>query len=126
MSLIPRRLLVLGLAATVLSGGCLSPTLPLPPPSAPEAVQVSDTQYRLSGFIPEPGNVYARNEETGLIFGQLALDREYSFLMEAQPGDFVSLWYTSGTELSGSYQFIVDEDRVRLDRLTEAGSPDGS
>lgn len=106
------RRLALMAAAAGLAAACLSPTLPLPPPSKP-TVEGPDQQgmVTLSGRVQEGASVYAANMRTGDIRGQIDLDSDgdYSFQIPAQAGDELELWYTLGTEESPSIVFRIDE-----------------
>jgi hypothetical protein len=105
-------LLCLGVGA--LLAGCLSPTLPLPPPSQPEVEQVGPGQYELRGSLPMPGTVYVRNERTELLFGK-KVDQLYRLVVEAQPGDLMGLWYEASSETefygdrSGTISFQIPD-----------------
>jgi len=106
MSPRPRRSWLFG--AALLAAGCLSPTLPLPPPSDP-VVSATDTQglVRLSGSVPPQSEVYALNHNTNLISGQYTDSGAYSFTIEAQENDYISLWSVHGTVESPSTEFVV-------------------
>src|SRR5262249_5743561 len=101
------RRTVLAATAWVLVG-CLSPTLPLPPPGAPSVTDQGDGTYLLTGSAPPNSEVYALNTRTMLINGQATGDTgEYSFTVEAQPRDPIELWYTSGTRESQITSFEI-------------------
>lgn len=85
---------------------CLSPTLPMPPPSPPDVQMVGQGQYRLSGEIPQAGIVLVLNGRTGLVSGSLA-EPGYSFVVSATPADPMGIWYTSGTISSDSTWFRI-------------------
>jgi hypothetical protein len=91
--------------------GCLSPTLPLPPPSKPD-VEGPDQQGQvtLDGFVPQSDTaVVAINHRTGEIRGQVvANDGHYRFAIGAQIGDLMELWYTIGDEQSPAVKFIIE------------------
>lgn len=98
-----RRWLWAGLAM-MLTGACLSPTLPLPPPSDPELEADGQGRWRLSGAVGEAGiRVLAYNWRTNLLWGQVSdADGLYSFWIEAETGDVIELWYEVGEEQSQS------------------------
>ena len=74
-----------------------SPTLPLPPPE----IARDGERYVLSGTVPaERANVFARNESTLHIFGEYTTSRNYSFPVDAAPGDYFTMWYSVGLEQS--------------------------
>ena len=80
----------------VVAAGCLSPTLPLPPPAQPEIETVSQGLVELSGEVPQPlVPVIARNVRTEIFAGETADERgAYRFQIAAEPGDELRLWYT--------------------------------
>ena len=125
-----RRPLLLALLSGLALSACLSPTLPLPPPSEPTVEEIGQGRYQLSGTIPQSGRteVVAANRRTGFIFGQTVDAQRYSFSVDAEAGDGFDLWYTSGTEISGGVSFIIAEDALRLQLPSaDAGdSGDGS
>src|SRR6478752_5248724 len=97
------------LLGTLLFGaGCLSPTLPLPPPSDP-SVSATETAglVRLTGTVPPESEVHAKNHNTGLIRGQETKSGHYDFTIEAQERDSISLWYVQGKVESPSNDFLI-------------------
>lgn len=89
------------LASALFAVGCLSPTLPLPPPSQPEIAEVQTGTYLLTGAVPPNAEVYAYNLRTRFIDGQATdASGRYAFEIAAEPLDTVELWYTSGTRES--------------------------
>lgn len=104
------------LGVTLLLGGCLSPTLPLPPPSEP-AITASMTEglVRLQGAVLPHSEVFALDYRTNLIAGQHTDSGDYDFEMAASPGDNISFWYVHETVESPSNDFVV--------KLPEATSP---
>lgn len=102
-----RRLLLACLTVGLL-GGCLSPTLPLPPPSPPETIAATDQQgvYQLKGSARANSLVTAFNLNNGLSFGQkTGPDGKYDFLVRGEEGDQMELWYSVGTDESNSVRF---------------------
>jgi hypothetical protein len=96
----PRRLLML-LAGLAL-GSCLSPTLPLPPPSS--------GFVRLQGVAAPQAEVIAWNHNNDLIAGQVTGDdSRYDFVIAAESGDFIELWYVQGTDESESIRITVPD-----------------
>jgi hypothetical protein len=117
-----RCILALFGAGLLVGSGCLSPTLPLPPPEEPTEIQkVGDRQYLLTGSIPEPGVVETLNARNGLTFGQVT-DGPYSFEITALPGDQIQLWYSTGQRTSDSVLFEIPQD----DSPPDAGSGDAA
>jgi hypothetical protein len=96
------------LGAALLAAGCLSPTLPLPPPSDP-TVSSTDTQglVLLAGTVQPESEVFALNHSTNLISGQYTQSGNYAFTMQAQERDFVSLWFVHGAVESPPNDFVV-------------------
>jgi len=93
---------LLGLSVTA----CISPTLPLPPPSPPDIERVGEGQYRLQGSIPVQGTVLVLNTRTSLVHGQVA-SVLYDFVVPARPRDTLVLWYVSGAEESDTVEFEI-------------------
>jgi hypothetical protein len=58
-------------AAVALLTGCLSPTLPLPPPDEPTQIEPAGTtgMWEIQGNCIPGANVLIRNERTGVITG---------------------------------------------------------
>jgi len=126
ISRLSRRWLLLG---AVLSVGCYSPTLPLPPPVKPEITMTETGAYHLAGGVYPDSQVSALNSRTLLIDGQQS-DHvgSYSFdLKEGQAGDVIQLWYRYANDLSSAVSFELPD----LSAPSGAGggggtSPDGA
>jgi hypothetical protein len=103
---LPRRTLLLAMAGA-LAAGCLSPTLPLPPPSPPDVAQIGQGVYRLSGSIPVPGTVLVQNSRTNLVYGKV-VTAVYELTVDARPGDPMLLWYESSGDASETIGFRID------------------
>ena len=116
MRRLSRRTLLAWAGLGVVVPSCISPTLPLPPPSVPDARQVGDGQYRLRGAIPVVGTVMFQNLRTGVVNGQGPL-LDYDLIVEAIPSDTMVLWYETAGDISSGVPFRVD----RLDPIV----PDG-
>jgi hypothetical protein len=88
--------------------GCLSPTLPLPPPSDP-TVSGADAQglVRLTGYVEPESEVFALNHTSNVISGQLTPSGVYDFKIAAQQYDELSIWYVNGTTQSPPTDFTV-------------------
>ncbi len=101
-----RRRWLVGVALFV--AGCLSPTLPLPPPTSPE-IAATDTQglVQLSGSVPPQSEVFALNHNTNVIAGQYTESGAYKFTIEALEHDSMSLWYVNRTIESPSADFFI-------------------
>jgi hypothetical protein len=108
MARLPRRSILL--LAGALAVGCLSPTLPLPPPSKP-TVEGPDEQgnVTLDGYVTGDA-VYAANPRTNEIRGQFVPgDGHYRFQIPAEVGDELDLWYSAATVTSPITVFKVPE-----------------
>ena len=105
MVLRTRRRWLVGVA--LLAAGCLSPTLPLPPPADPNVSSVSDGLVSLSGNVEPESEVFALNRNTNLISGQYTSAGAYSFTLQAQEHDSISLWYVHDTLESPPNDFIL-------------------
>jgi hypothetical protein len=106
----PLRRLLLGLAGVCLAS-CLSPTLPLPPPSKPDVSSPDENGYvRLQGIAAPRVEVIAWNHNNDLIAGQVTGETSaYDFSIPAQSSDVLELWYIEGSDESSSIKVIVPE-----------------
>ncbi|MFO0556076.1 MAG: hypothetical protein U0271_47305 [Polyangiaceae bacterium] len=100
------------LALGILAPGCLSPTLPLPPPEEPETVHAeSATSWQIVGTCIEGAEVTLLNERTGR--GVVVIDLDnlglYSATLEGEPCDVVLLSQSVGTEDSDNTRFVLEE-----------------
>lgn len=96
-------------AVAMLVGGCLAPTLPLPPPSKP-SVAGPDTNgnVELTGSVQPNAEVYVRDYASTDIFGKVTgKEGTYDITMPAKVGDELELWYTVGTDESPSIVFQI-------------------
>jgi hypothetical protein len=123
MARLPRRVLLVGLA---LAAGCLSPTLPLPPPAQPEVATVGQGLVELSGNVPEPNaEVFAANDTTELYAGSHAdTTGAYRFRIGAEPGDPMRLWYVVGMEKSDTVAFAIPDNGLEVATLPTVTAPD--
>jgi hypothetical protein len=120
-----RFFLAAALCSVALStAGCLSPTLPLPPPSPPDIEQVGSGQYTLRGTIPEPGFVLTLNHRTNAVTGA-RVDDIYQLSIQAQPGDSMQLWYETAADISDIVEFEIPKDAKPAPAPTasDAGAP---
>jgi hypothetical protein len=100
-----RRSFVAALALAL--SGCISPTLPPDDPPLPEVELLGEGQVLLTGAVPSwPASVFARNDRTGLIFGQDTFDGLYGFRVLAERCDPLELWYTTGGFRSSPLRFV--------------------
>lgn len=99
------------LFAALAVSACLSPTLPLPPPSRPTVEGPDDRGYvRLSGRVSGRATVTALNARTSLLAGQQTDESgRYDFSIEATAGDEILFWYSRGNMTSSSVVVVVGE-----------------
>jgi hypothetical protein len=116
MARFARRLLLLFALTVGLASGCLSPTLPLPPPAAPEVDgPTAEGTATLRGRVPRANaRVYAINwtrmeADDPRAFGGDVADGEgrYEFEIAAQPGDQCDLWYEFANDRSQVREFEI-------------------
>jgi hypothetical protein len=104
----------------LLSLSCLSPTLPLPPPAAPEVTGPNEQGLvTLSGTVNQPrAFVHAYNHRTDHADGEHADgEGKYQFQMAARAGDAVDLWYEYANDESSAVRFVIPKAEV------DAGPP---
>ena len=89
--------------------GCLSPTLPLPPPAAPSVTSPdANGMVRIEGVAATYAEVIAWNRRTDLIAGQVTRESpSYSIEMAAQIDDTIEVWYIQGDTESPSVKVRV-------------------
>ena len=90
----PRRIWLVSVALAV--AGCLSPTLPLPPPDDPTISSTAEGVVRLTGHVHAQSEVFALNHRSNLIYGQYTESGDYDFTVEAVENDRLALWYVTG------------------------------
>lgn len=99
-----------GLVGLLLTGsGCLSPTLPLPPPDKP-AVTGPDAQgnVELRGGVQPGATATAVNPRTGDVRGQITGSNGlYDFTIPARVGDQLEFRYEIGNDISPSIVFMI-------------------
>lgn len=107
MRRLSRRTLLAWAGIGVVAPSCLSPTLPLPPPEAPDARDLGNGQYRLQGGLPVLGTVIIQNPRTtlGIVKGPL---KSYDVVIGAEKGDTLWLWYETEGDMSSTITFRVD------------------
>lgn len=108
MSVRSRRRWLVGAALCLV--GCLSPTLPLPPPSSP-TVSGTDTDgnVRLTGNVLPDSEVFALNLSNNAISGQLTTSGAYDFKIRAEQNDRLTIWYVRETVQSPSTEVVVQK-----------------
>jgi hypothetical protein len=106
-----RRALFAVLAlAVLLPSACLSPTLPLPPPSRPDTIEGPDQNgyVRLTGTVAPNSRANAMNRRTSSgVFDDTADDGHYDMMLQALAGDEIVLWYTLQGENSQAVRFQI-------------------
>ncbi len=104
---------VAGACAAAGALACLSPTLPLPPPEAPETISTdaTSTVWTVRGSCAIGAEVVVLNEATGR--GAAFEDREgrgrYSVELEGTRCDFVTVRQGLGNEVSAETGFALQE-----------------
>ena len=105
----PRRSLLVVLAALAATS-CLSPTLPLPPPSDPNQSELDEATgtLHLTGWVRPTAWIYALNLETYKGYIQItSTDGRYDLTVEAAHGDRFSVWYEYRGDQSDSTQIEI-------------------
>jgi hypothetical protein len=103
---------ILFAVAAVVALGCTSPTLPLPPPSAPsETAGTEPGTYVLTGSGAVPGAflfVYDASAPTDQIVGTVvAKDGTWTVTVTATKGDVVQIWQETGGSDSTAINFTI-------------------
>jgi len=114
---LPRRSLGCWLLALSFAG-CLSPTLPLPPPEEPDGIfAAGDGAWELRGSCLEGAEVIVMNEATGRgeVYIDLELTGRYAVVLEGEPCDVAIISQSRGEEQSGETRVVLQE--------VEAGVP---
>ena len=118
---ITRRSLVLHAAMAVGLVACLSPTLPLPPPEAPDSVGLGEEEgvFHVRGSCTPGALVLVQNLRSGLIWGieDKDADGRYSIRVEGKTCDPAQVRETIGSDTSDATFFILE--------VFSNGTPDG-
>lgn len=106
--------------------GCLSPTLPLPPPARPDVSPPSSSGIAtVRGRVPGRTTAIAQNLDNGRLVGQVTGgDGAYVLSIEAAIGDTLVVWYRDGLDNSGQVTVTVPAESAELGPLGGAGSSD--
>jgi len=106
--------------------GCLSPTLPLPPPSRPDVSPPDGSGITtLIGRVPGGTTAIAHNLDSGRLVGQVTGDDgEYELALPAEIGDQLAIWYRDGLMDSGSVEVTVPATQANLGPLGGATGAD--
>lgn len=109
--------------------GCLSPTLPMPPPAKPD-IDGPDERgvVVLSGHAPPESHVFAENENTGFSYGQRtnAVTGAYRFPILARFGDVISMYYRLNEDESTTLVFEIRENTSQMAAGAGAGGATAS
>ena len=95
-------------AVATMAASCLSPTLPLPPPDAPQSVtQTSGGVWVVTGECIPGAIVSVLNTKTGvgLIVQDLENTGNFAVEISGSPCDAISVWQEDGDELSSAVAF---------------------
>jgi hypothetical protein len=114
MRRLSRRTLLAWAGLGVLAPACISPTLPLPPPSVPDQRDLGNGTFQLRGSIPVTGTVFIQNERTTLAYGKGPLT-QYDLTVGAEKGDIMVLWYETDGDLSTQVAFVIDRANPIID-----------
>jgi hypothetical protein len=99
--------------------GCLSPTLPLPPPEEPDSIQQgTDGVWELRGDCLAGAEVIAVNERTGrgAVFVDLQQTGRYVVVIQGEACDVAVLSQFSGDEGSGEIRTVLREVEGSIDQ----------
>ncbi len=108
MAVRARRYWLIGAALCL--AGCLSPTLPLPPPSEPTVSGAdADGNVRLTGNVLPESEVFALNESNNVISGQVTATGAYDFTIKAVQFDRITVWYVRETMQSPTIDVVVEK-----------------
>jgi hypothetical protein len=102
------RVLVITLLVSGFSG-CLSPTLPMPPPSRPLVTAPDEAgMIKISGVVNSHARAFVQNDRTNEIAGErTGASGRYEVEMAAEVGDRLLIWQTVNTEESQIREVIV-------------------
>jgi hypothetical protein len=93
--------------------GCVSPTLPLPPPDAPDgfSVETATGEWTVTGTCLQGALVTVFNEDTGegSVIEDRDLDGRYEVRIQAQRCDSGWVQQTIGQDVSAPTTFVVAE-----------------
>jgi hypothetical protein len=97
-------------ALPVVGVGCLSPTLPLPPPEAPEAIR--ETSAGVWSVVGDcsPGafvTVFVERAGVGAVVEDRDANGRYSVEVKADRCAVVSIWQTDGEETSAKQRAVL-------------------
>jgi hypothetical protein len=93
-------------------GGCLAPTLPLPPPEEPDTVEpLADGGWAIRGAATPGAIVIGLVERTGegTVVEDRNADGRYRLVVDAERCDVVTLWQVDGDETSAKTRVVLQE-----------------
>lgn len=100
------------LAASALVASCAGPTLPLPPPEAPDTIREAGVagQWDVTGSCVPGSIVILLNDRTGE--GAVVEDRDdsgrYTATLEGELCDLVRVWQSTDDDESASTSFVLE------------------
>lgn len=108
-----RRSFSLAAVSFLVLTGCVSPTLPLPPPDAPLSlsVDVTTNEWTITGNCLQGALVTVFNEATGQgsVVEDRDLDGKYEIRLQATRCDLAWVQQTIGQDASAPTTFVIDE-----------------
>ena len=109
MTFSPARRWLLAASLAFAASGCLSPTLPLPPPGAPDVSAVDhEGNVTLTGAANPNAEVFAFDDRTqGGAITTASQAGAFSMKLAAKIGDTIEVWQESGNERSSSVVVTV-------------------
>lgn len=114
----------LGVVSALFLVGCLSPTLPLPPPGRPQISSPDEMgMVRVSGTVRSRATALVLNPRTDRIAGQKTdTSGKYDIEIEAQVRDRLVIWYEVGDETSQIVEIYVPGPDESADADSTSGS----
>jgi hypothetical protein len=105
----PSRRQLICVAAALAAAACLSPTLPLPPPSEPTVSGPDEAGLvQLQGRAPATSWIFAINRASQLgTFKAVEADGSYGLELRAEIGDQIVLWYEINGEGSEALTLVI-------------------
>jgi hypothetical protein len=103
---------LLGMGAALVTG-CLSPTMPMPPPSRPDIEGPNEQGVVvLSGRTVPESTIFAANESTPYVYGYQTdnVTGYYRLPILASVGDSIAMWYRLDTEDSMVLKFVIPSE----------------
>lgn len=110
-----------------LSGACLAPTLPLPPPEEPDHIRpaAADGTWEIGGNCTTGAIVIIKNERTGMIVGFDDEQRAGRYLVElqAEECDLATVLEVVDDDATSGASFLVREVIAGVAQTDCDGSP---